>query len=412
VQDVHPGEADPSVTRRPLLRITITTLAAAVAAAGVCGPARAGEGMFVGVSDDSLKWEPAEAVRVMADLGVPAVRVTLPWRPGASRLDAEQAAVFDRLVPAAFGMRVVVAVYGHARDAPSIAPAREAYCDYVADFLTRYPTVNDVVIWNEPNLGFFWLPQFHGQASAAPADYAALLARCWDVLHGMRPDVNLISNTSPRGNDRPRARSNVSHSPRNFIRQLGHAYRASGRTRPLFDTVGHHVYGLSSAEPPGKAHPGSTQVGQGDLPKLLAYLEQAFGGTGQPLPGNCPEAGRCVRVWYLEAGYQTRPDPEKRSLYVGRETDARAVPAVRPASAPAGTVDQAGQLRAGIRLAYCQPHVEAYFNFLLRDDTNLLLWQSGLLWADGTPKPSYGAFAATVSEVRERRVSCPPRTAP
>src|SRR4029079_16693402 len=51
--------------------------------------------------------------------------------------------------------------------------------------------------------------------------------------------------------------------------------------------------------------------------------------------------------------------------------------------------DQAGQLRDAVELAYCQPAVGAFFNFQFTDEVGLGGWQSGLLWADGTPKPSY-----------------------
>jgi hypothetical protein len=389
------------------MRRRLVALAALVGAGLLQGPASADLGLLVGVSDDTLKWAPAEATRVLSDLGLEAVRVTLGWQPGQTRLTGEDAAVFDRLVPAAFGTRVVVAVYGAPDDAPTTAEQRDQYCEYVGDFLTRYPSINDIVVWNEPNLSYFWRPQFDRRASVAPAAYAALLARCWDALHGLRDDVNVISNTSPRGNDRPTAKSNISHSPATFIRQIGAAYRASGRRQPIFDTVGHHVYGFSSSEPPSKRHPGSPQIGQGDLDKLLKALGEAFAGTGQPTPGRCDGNRHCVGVWYLEAGYQTVPDVAKAAEYVGWETDRFAVPAVAPqARKGKPAADQATQLTAGIRLAYCQPYVDAFFNFLLRDDRNRRFWQSGILWADGTPKPSYDALRAVVAEVRERRVRC------
>ena len=53
--------------------------------------------------------------------------------------------------------------------------------------------VNDIEIWIEPNKTQFWAPQFDPDESAtAPAEYEALLARCWDVLHAVRSTVNII----------------------------------------------------------------------------------------------------------------------------------------------------------------------------------------------------------------------------
>ena len=138
----------------------------------------------------------------------------------------------------------------------------------------------------------------------------ALLARCWDVLHTLRPSVNVVGPAaSVWGNDNPNAFSNVSHSPTSFIRGMGAAYRASGRTRPLFDTFGHHPYPTRSNERPWVAHSDELIMSLGDVDRLLARLREAFGGTGQPIPDNG------VPIWYLETGYQTQIDDAKQGLY-------------------------------------------------------------------------------------------------
>src|SRR5205823_7582786 len=192
------------------------------------------------------------AASTAAELGLSAIRATVPWTSGQSQLGLGDTARLDPLgAAAAAGLRVVVTVFGKASAAPLADGSRDSYCTYVRDLLARYPMVNDVVIWNEANLGFYWQPQFTpAGASAAPAAYEQLLARCWDVLHAFRPSINILMTTSPSGNDDPSAASNVSHSPAAFIRKMGAAYRASGRTRPIFDTVGHNAYGINSAESP------------------------------------------------------------------------------------------------------------------------------------------------------------------
>jgi hypothetical protein len=283
----------------------------------------------------------------------------------------------------------------------------------VRSALARYSQIRDVVIWNEANKSFFWRPQFAPNgSSAAPAAYAALLARCWDVLHAFRPGVNLLTSTSSKGNDNPSAASNVSHSPGNFIRKLGEAYRAGGRTAPIFDTVGHHPYGEHSSERPWRRHPLSGTIGQGDWDKLTQAYHDAFAGTAQPNPGRCT-GGRCALIWYMEVGYQTTIDGQKAHLYTGAENTEHPLPAAA-AGDPQGTYpdekslapDQATQLADAVKLAYCQPYVQAYFNFLLRDETDLARWQSGVLWPDWTPKGSYGPFAAAVAEANARAVDC------
>jgi hypothetical protein len=280
--------------------------------------------------------------------------------------------------------------------------------------LVRYPRIRDVVIWNEPNKSGFWRPQYDGAGrSVAPASYEALLAHCYDVAHALRPDLNVLTSTSSRGNDDPNARSNVSHSPGAFIRGMGAAFRSSGRARPVFDTVGHHPYGEHSAERPWRKHPLSSTIGEGDWDKLVQAYHDAFAGTPQPNPGRCV-AGRCASIWYMEVGYQTKLEPAKAGYYRGRENSETTVAAVGPGDPPGKQPDERSpapdhgtQLADGIRLAYCQPYVGAYFNFLLQDENDLEGWQSGVLWADGTRKGSYPAFAQAVRDVAAGNVDCP-----
>jgi hypothetical protein len=392
-------------------RALAAVVLAAIGAALCARPAAAEPGLMVGATDDVFKLEPGLAGSAARDLGLRATRVSLHWDAGQTTLKADDAEELRNAVLT--GVRVVIAVYGWRDTAPQDAASRDAYCSYVRDTLEQVPQINDVVIWNEPNISYFWRPQFAADgSSAAPAAYEELLARCWDVLHALRHDVNVIApGTSPWGNDDPENSVVISHSPVMFIRKLGEAYRASGRTQPIFDTVGHHVYGSSPGERPWRQHPSSRRISQGDLGKLVSVLQDAFGGTGQAVPG-MPVAGRSVPIWYMESGFETTPDPAKRSLYANAETTA-ALPdslGVLPWTVlpdPASQApDQATQLRDALRLAYCQPYVEAIFNFLLRDEVELNYWQSGVLWADRTPKASYGAYRSAIAETVSGSVDC------
>ena len=373
--------------------------------------ATAAPGLMVGATDDLFKLEPGLAGTVAHDLGLRAARVSLHWDSWQTRVKAEDAAELQAAVST--GVRVIVAVYGWHDQAPQDAESRDRYCAYVRDLLEQVPRINDVVIWNEPNISYFWRPQFTaGGESASPAAYGALLARCWDVLHALRPNVNVIAPaTSPWGNDDPDNSVVIAHSPVVFIRKLGEAYRASGRTDPIFDTVGHHVYGAEPGERPWRDHPYSRRISQGDLGKLVNLLQEAFGGTRQPVPG-MPVNGHTASVWYLESGYETTPPPEKAPLYRNRETTSAlpdsvgALPWTVLPNPSTRAPDQATQLRDAVRFAYCQPYVEGIFNFLLRDQEDLVYWQSGLLWADRTPKASYGAFRAAIEEATNGTVDC------
>jgi hypothetical protein len=375
-------------------------------------PARSDPGLLFGFDDAWLLQNPLKAVTVAELLGADGFRVPIYWQPGQTSLSGAQRTQWDRAVAAAFDMRIVVVATGvQPRRAPQSSAARSAYCSFVRSLLSRYPTINDVVIWNEPNKSADWQPQFVNGRSVAPAQYEALLARCYDLLHAFRPDVNLLAPaTSPSGNDDPQAVSNVSHSPGSFIVKLGQAYRASGRTQPIFDNVAHHNYGLTPSERPWREHPGP-MIAEGDWTKLMDALEAGFAGTRQPIPGRCIK-DRCASIWYLEAGYQTTISPAKRRLYRFAENVPRLVPPAgraetRPHPSPDSLApDQATQISDGARLAYCQPYVAAFFNYLLRDDADLRGWQSGAVWRDGTPKPSFRSIAKTIDDVHSDSVNC------
>jgi hypothetical protein len=359
--------------------------------------ARTATPLIVGVTEDGMEVAP-EAVRQDAgSLGLDAVRITLTWHAPLTAPDAAQQQALSSATRGAGSLRLVLSVFGdRGVDAPQTAAQRDQYCEFLRRIVAGYPAIHDVVIWNEPNKQFFWNPQYAADGtSLAPARYEALLARCWDVLHAARSDIDVLApSTAPRGNDNPKAASGVSHSPQRFLEEVAAAYRASGRDTPIFDTLAHHVHGTTPGEPPWAVHGGGT-IEEGDYVKLVSTLQRAFAGTAQPVPGRCV-GGPCAGIWYVEAGFQTTVPPDKHHLYTGREN----TPGVIPAS------EQAAQLTTALRIAACQPDVDAYFNFLLWDEPILEGWQSGLYWADRTPKPSVPAFRRAVAAAHARVASC------
>src|SRR5207247_10877410 len=116
-------------------------------------------------------------------------------------------------------------------------------------------------------------------SDAAAHAYEELLARTYAALKAVRPSLRVIGvGLSPRGADRPNG-IRPTHSPTVFIRDLGAAYRASGRKAPLMDAFAIHPYMLSSAIPPTVAHPKTTQITLADYPKLVTLLDEAFRGS-------------------------------------------------------------------------------------------------------------------------------------
>jgi hypothetical protein len=323
--------------------------------------------------------------------------LTVSWTPRQPQLDAPQAATLDRALAAIRQQRIVLAIYGRPAAAPATPAMRRDYCKFVESLLLRYSRIRDVVIWNEPNKSYFWQPQFASRReSVAPQAYAMLLAECYPLLHRARPNVNVIAALGARGSGDRLARGG-GPSPVSFISGMGRAYRELHMHGRLFDTFGQNVYGSSSQEPPTARHPSSGDIGEGDYDKLMSSLERAFARTEQPLPGRDG-----VTIWYMEDGFQSSIAPEKSNLYTSREN----VPVVPFQTSSSNRRSHGEQLSAAIRLAYCQPAVGAFFNFLLEDEPDLARWQSGLLWTDGTQKPAYQAVKSVIAAVRNGAVRC------
>ena len=104
---------------------------------------------------------------------------------------------------------------------------------------------------------------------------------------------------------RPRGRHAPTHSPTKFIQELGVAYRASGRDRPVMDALSIHPYPDNSSQPPTTAHPNTTTIGIADYDKLVALLGQAFDGTAQP-GSAAPDPVRRVRRRVADPGPRRR----------------------------------------------------------------------------------------------------------
>ncbi len=404
--------------RRLLVLALIGALAAAfqVARASAAAPS-----FFVGTDEDALLWGNSQQTATLArTLGLRSIRITLQWRPGQTQLAPAYRRAIAKLLLDTWGIRVVVSVYGRAEDAPRTSVARGQYCSYVADLLRSNPEIDDVAIWNDPNDGTFWMPQFGPNGvSTSPADYEALLAECWDDAHAVRKTANVIAVAVSKSTSIPGAFTLAWHPPAIWFNKLGAAYKASRRTQPIFDTLGYIPHPASAAERPWTKHPGSSAISLGDYDALMATLTAAFRGTGQPLPSQSSPT-----IWYLTQGYQTAPDPARAASFTGSETDPSPLPSWSPAeAADTGTgpgLDQPVQLADAIRVAYCQPNVGAYFNFHLFDERDLAGWQSGVLWPDGTPKAAYQTLRRAAGEVNQRAINCaafspagvPPRPAP
>jgi hypothetical protein len=302
------------------------------------------------------------------------------WAPGQREPTPEEVRDLRNAADAAeeAGVKPLLIVQNvGSRTTPRAPAQREEFAAYAASLARQIPGYRDFVIGNEPNLNRFWLPQFgpNGENVAA-RDYLALLAETYDALKAVSGDIRVIGGaTAPRGGDNPDS-PRQTHSPTQFIRDLGRYYRESGRDKPVMDAYAHHPYLERANLPPSFAHPRSTTIALADYDKLVGLLGEAFDGTPQP--------GSDLPILYTEFGVQTRIPAEKIDAYTNRTTQAAA-----------DVVDEGTQeryYREAYELACSQETVEGLYIFHVWDEPDLLGWQSGLYYADRTPKSSRDVF--------------------
>ena len=293
------------------------------------------------------------------------------------------------------GLNPIVSIYNPGGSSTPSDPApRAQFVEFAKTVVTALPWVTTFIVGNEPNSSVYWQPQFDASGGdAAAKSYEQLLAATYDGIKAARPTATVIGGAlDPRGNDNPSGAS-LSHSPTTFIRDLGLAYRASGRKAPIMDVFDEHVYADTSALPPSMPHTNTT-IAEGDYGKLVALLGKAFDGTAQ--------RGSTLPIFYGEYGVETAIPPDKAQLYTGSDTQK--------------TVDEATQARyyaESFRLALCQPNVIAIMVFHVVDESALGAWQSGPFYADGKPKSSVPAIRDAALAARAgSAAACPDRTAP
>ncbi len=269
---------------------------------------------------------------------------------------------------------------------------------------TPLPRVNYWSLWNEPNQPGWLLPQwssYHGrQVERGASIYRVLVDNGVRGLDssGHGHDTILIGETAPKGAPDRRAVSAL--TPLRFIRRLyclgdklrplsGSAAAAAGcplqnirsvfpRLHPaLFTTTGFadHPYSLLFAPSVVDIDPDWAAIGE--LGRLTHTLDRAFSAYG---------SRRRVPIFLTEYGYQTNPPDPYSGL---------------PLSAQAAYIDQADYI------ASRNSRVATLSQFLLRDDRPLAgaapgtpaywsTFQTGLEYADGSPKPSLIAYRLPV----------------
>ena len=345
------------------MRHLIAFVAAASLAMLTSGVAEASPSVRYGVQDDAwLEAGPGtleQRLDRLDRLGVQIVRYTLRWdqiaalRPANARSAGDLAYDWGASDEILRGLRdrgidVVLTIWGtpvwaNGNRTPNWAPiSSSTFVNFTHAAAARFPWVRRWLIWNEPNQQRWLRP------TTARVYTRRLLNPAYTALKG-RNLRNLVGGgvTAPRGHA-------TGVAPVRWIRDM--------RTwNARFDAYAHHPYPLQpGAETPlagGCTHSSCLTITMATLDRLVNVLRTSFGPS--------------KRIWLTEWGYQTNP-PEWRL-------------GVSPAL-------QALYVSEASMRAWLTPRVDMLINFLVRDDTFLDGWQSGVFRSNGAAKPSHKAF--------------------
>lgn len=140
--------------------------------------------------------------------------------------------------------------------------------DFVVAFVERYgDTVNDIIIWNEPNLAFEW-----GFQEVDPNTYVRLLQTVYPMVKAAKPEINILAGALA-----PTLEDAGSQHAMNDIDYLQAMYEAGGKD--YFDVLAVHTYGFTSS---AEASPAS-DVLNFRRTELLRQIMETFGDANKPI---------------------------------------------------------------------------------------------------------------------------------
>ncbi|MFO7572423.1 MAG: hypothetical protein R6W48_07480 [Gaiellaceae bacterium] len=342
-------------------------------------------GADVGANDDMAKYlddRGAAKFSEMAELGLRQIVIGVRFTPSQAMVIADKQQL-DEVVPTAIdaGLRVVLAVYPYPpREVEAGVGSPTLFASYVKAVASSYPQVLHFVIGNEPNQPAFWRPQFDATgANASAASFGAYLAAAYDALKAVDRRITVIGvGLSPRGNDKPTAKNNISTSPIRFLRALGSWYRASGRKRPLMDAFSFHPYPNEATDPLDRGYVWPN-AGFVNLDRVKQALWDAFRGTPQRTTVNG------LKLHLDEVGWQV--DTLGLDGYNGAEN-------VRVTD----EITQAAIYAELVRRAACDQDVASLSFFGFRDDGLRTGFQAGLQRVDGVARPAADAVRSAIAE--------------
>jgi hypothetical protein len=339
------------------------------------------------LSDDAaLRARTLEEIRA---LGVRDLRVILYWQAVAPAPESPDVPGFDERDPAAYrwgpyarlvdeararGFRILMTVSGpvprwatrHGKDHRT-RPSSTRFGRFMTAVGRRFR--DDVAtwsVWNEPNHPRFLLPQYTDDGPASGWIYRRLFQAAERGLResGNGDDRVLMGETAPRGTGKVVA-------PITFLRQATCLSRR-WRKRPAChrlpaDGYAHHPYTTKAG--PSFVPPSRNDVTIGALSRLNRALHRA---------GRAGALKRGLGIYLTEFGIQSRPDPILGVSYTA----------------------QAEYRSISERIAYRNPRVRAFSQYLMRDDAprpgpksaRYGGFESGLRGHEGKAKRSYEGF--------------------
>jgi hypothetical protein len=393
----------------PRIRTLQVVLACAVLGACALGVAPAGaapgEGMFFEAPRDLVEVTPAARSKALAQLqalGVRALRVELYWHTVAPARNSARRPNFDATDPASYSWGGYDALLAEAQrlrwpvlltvtsPVPKWAtagrkdlvtrPSNRQFKEFMTAVGRHYSAeVSLYAIWNEPDHPAFLRPQFNTNGTpASPRIYRGLFQAGYEGLKaaGISKPKLLMGETAPFGFDRVNVRrEGALHdvAPLAFLREtlcLNAKYRKSGTcgALPAYGYA-HHAY--TTGQGPSYRPPEGDNVTIGVISRLSRALDKAA--AAHAIPGRIP-------IYLTEFGIQSKPNVLGVPLAKQAEYDALSE-----------------------RIAWSNPRVAAFSQYLLRDDPlggapgssvhgGFIGFQTGLESVSGARKPLYFGF--------------------
>ncbi len=200
--------------------------------------------------DEVYEWKIQRSLQLVREMGATTIVEFFPWAYGEPSQGHYDWASFDRIVRHAHnqGLHIIARmglVPEWARNQTGSPTTLnylpdgsfQAFADFIAVFAKRYAgTIDQIVIWNEPNLSFEW-----GYRPVRAEDYARLLKTVYAPAHKANPHVMILA--APLAPTLEPAGSSNGLDDLLYLKALYEAGAA-----PYFDALAMHTYGFT--EPP------------------------------------------------------------------------------------------------------------------------------------------------------------------